>query len=195
MFSFLGNNKDGIRTWVSWLSSWVWHEYWQLYSLQCGALGCPVWSPICLGERHPQVGSGMWFYKCPCQHLSWSKRKDWSLVFSHSYREGNRCADFLANWSLSQGLGIHIVETHSRDLARIVLDDVLGPHYPFCCCLACLFWGFNPFVYQKKKKKNMSRWRNEEKDSIWPMHSQLRQTSDAQCWALKQKISTNSKPA
>lgn len=30
----------------------------------------------------------------------WQNR-DWNLIFSHTYREGNNCANWLANWALA----------------------------------------------------------------------------------------------
>lgn len=34
--------------------------------------------------------------------FEWQQR-DWDLKFCHTYREGNICADWLANWSLDFG--------------------------------------------------------------------------------------------
>ena len=36
--------------------------------------------------------------------------KDWTICFSHIFREGNRAADALANFAFSLDIGLHIMD-------------------------------------------------------------------------------------
>lgn len=58
--------------------------------------------------------------------LDW-KKKDWQVIFSHTYREGNRCADWLANWSFHhQELGTVMINHPPIELATIFSSDLAG---------------------------------------------------------------------
>ncbi|CAI0404027.1 unnamed protein product [Linum tenue] len=53
-------------------------------------------------------------------------RCDWEVVFSHVYREGNKCADFLANYGHSMPLGFHFVPASDPMLMYWTLYDSQG---------------------------------------------------------------------
>lgn len=48
---------------------------------------------------------------------------EWELKVCHTSREGNRCADWLANWSLDQELGLHWLDVPPVGLARLIFSD------------------------------------------------------------------------
>lgn len=86
--------------------------------------------------------------------LTW-KRKNRSIVFRHTLREGNTYADWLANWSLSKDLGLHHLEVPPEELRFLLLRDVDRFLYPVFLEFCSLFFllGFSPFENQKEKKK------------------------------------------
>ncbi|KAJ1387637.1 Ribosomal protein S5 domain 2-type fold, partial [Sesbania bispinosa] len=51
------------------------------------------------------------------------KQKHWNVMFSHTFREGNRIADWLANSAHSRPLGLHILPTPPRDCLDLIWQD------------------------------------------------------------------------
>ncbi|MCI44408.1 hypothetical protein A2U01_0065647, partial [Trifolium medium] len=52
---------------------------------------------------------------------------DWCVQFFHTWREGNRCADLLANFSLSlDSLVCARKETPPSELHKLMSDDISG---------------------------------------------------------------------
>ncbi|CAJ2649539.1 unnamed protein product [Trifolium pratense] len=55
----------------------------------------------------------------------------WHVMFKHTCREGNRCADWLASFSLNQSsYDVRILEDPPRELQQILFDDVSGACMP-----------------------------------------------------------------
>ena len=50
--------------------------------------------------------------------------------FTHTYREGNRCADWLANWSCVQELGYKEWMNMPHGIGNLLLSDALGVSTP-----------------------------------------------------------------
>lgn len=61
----------------------------------------------------------------PCFNLIWQCKdliaRDWVVHFKHTYREGNRVVDWLANHALNLSLGLHCLS----QLALGVLQSAL----------------------------------------------------------------------
>jgi ribonuclease HI len=56
---------------------------------------------------------------------------DWQVRFRHTWREGNRCADWLANFSFSlDSFNCIIMENPSSELRRLLFDDISGASMP-----------------------------------------------------------------
>ncbi|KAI9085325.1 hypothetical protein K1719_032702 [Acacia pycnantha] len=60
--------------------------------------------------------------------------RDWRVTVSHVYREGNRCADFLATYALSLEVGIHSLEEPPDGLRGLLHDDAVGAGSLRLCC-------------------------------------------------------------
>jgi ribonuclease HI len=59
------------------------------------------------------------------------KTLDWQVQINHTWREGNRSADWLANFSLTlDSFDLHIVETPPRELRSLIFDDLSGACMP-----------------------------------------------------------------
>lgn len=54
----------------------------------------------------------------------------WHVILSHTYREGNICADWLANWSIMRELGVHLLDNPPGELGSLLLSDVSGAVIP-----------------------------------------------------------------
>ncbi|KAI9124795.1 hypothetical protein K1719_004122 [Acacia pycnantha] len=52
--------------------------------------------------------------------------QDWRVTVNHVYREGNRCADFLASFALTLEEGLHSLEHPPADLQRLLSEDMEG---------------------------------------------------------------------
>lgn len=79
------------------------------------------------------------------------KNRDWDVKFSHTFREGNICANWLANWSLSQDIGFLDISRSFGDLSSLILI-LLGSPYPIAL-LSCNFffvWALAPLSTKKK---------------------------------------------
>ncbi|CAL1407399.1 unnamed protein product [Linum trigynum] len=60
------------------------------------------------------------------QHVCNVLNRDWDVVISHVYREGNRAADYLASLGHSLPFGTHHVDVCSPELCRWLEYDVMG---------------------------------------------------------------------
>jgi hypothetical protein len=55
----------------------------------------------------------------------------WHVQINHTLREGNRCADWLASYSLTKDSFVSIVlEVPPRELQSILFDDISGAYMP-----------------------------------------------------------------
>jgi ribonuclease HI len=55
----------------------------------------------------------------------------WHVIFQHTWREGNRCADWLASFSLNQSsYDVRILENPPRELQHLLFDDIAGACMP-----------------------------------------------------------------
>jgi hypothetical protein len=51
----------------------------------------------------------------------------WQVILSHTWREGNRSADWLANFSYSlDSFDINVLETPPRELQCMLFHDISG---------------------------------------------------------------------
>ncbi|XP_028790928.1 uncharacterized protein LOC114746813 [Neltuma alba] len=57
-------------------------------------------------------------------------RREWSLEFNHTYREGNHCADMMAKMSLSSSQVWTMWEAPPSGILRILQEDVEGIGVP-----------------------------------------------------------------
>ncbi|KAI9114162.1 hypothetical protein K1719_014812 [Acacia pycnantha] len=70
--------------------------------------------------------------KGSCANTSLIKRirklleRDWQVAWHHVYREGNRGADLLASWAVTQGRGIHRLSSPPEGLMRFLKEDADG---------------------------------------------------------------------
>ncbi|WJX61000.1 hypothetical protein P8452_46145 [Trifolium repens] len=59
------------------------------------------------------------------------KTLDWQVQINHTWREGNRSADWLANFSLTlDSFDLYIFETPPRELRSLIFDDLSGACMP-----------------------------------------------------------------
>ena len=53
------------------------------------------------------------------------KNMSWQVQINHIWQEGNRSADWLANFSLSlDSFDLHVIETPPRELRYLLFDDI-----------------------------------------------------------------------
>ncbi|KAI9108095.1 hypothetical protein K1719_020968 [Acacia pycnantha] len=57
-----------------------------------------------------------------CRILDW----EWQVTMNHVFREGNRCADFLASYALSLDVGYHSLAVPPTGLGPLLSEDVVG---------------------------------------------------------------------
>jgi hypothetical protein len=56
---------------------------------------------------------------------------NWQVHLSHTWREGNRSVDWLANFSYSlSSFRVHFIESPPRELQRLLFDDISGACMP-----------------------------------------------------------------
>ncbi|KAI9107947.1 hypothetical protein K1719_020820 [Acacia pycnantha] len=60
-------------------------------------------------------------------------RKDWRITWKRVYREGNRCADFLASFALSLEVGYHSLAVPPEGLSSLLREDAEGTVTPRLC--------------------------------------------------------------
>ncbi|PKI65311.1 hypothetical protein CRG98_014275 [Punica granatum] len=65
---------------------------------------------------------------------SWLER-DWQVEVSHQYREGNSVADWMARWSLSLALGLHIRHTPLPEVRALLSGDIVEVVLPRLCSI------------------------------------------------------------
>ena len=58
--------------------------------------------------------------------LTWN----WEVTITHSYREGNRCADFLANASFNFPFGFYPLHAPFQGLRDLLMQDIMGVAFP-----------------------------------------------------------------
>ena len=51
---------------------------------------------------------------------------DWDINVKHVFREGNKCADFLASYALQLQEGSHFLQDPSVGLEGVLHDDLVG---------------------------------------------------------------------
>ncbi|CAL1361451.1 unnamed protein product [Linum trigynum] len=56
--------------------------------------------------------------------------QSWVVQLDHTYREGNRVADWLSKHSLVYPFGMHELEAPPSELARIIREDLMGVSFP-----------------------------------------------------------------
>ncbi|CAN1336565.1 Putative ribonuclease H protein At1g65750, partial [Linum perenne] len=52
--------------------------------------------------------------------------RDWNVSLSHTYREGNKAADFLADLGHSKALGLHDIDSSDIRLGFLLRHDCMG---------------------------------------------------------------------
>jgi ribonuclease HI len=56
---------------------------------------------------------------------------NWQVLFNHTWREGNRSADWLANFSFSlDSFNTYVMETPHREVSSLLFDDISGACMP-----------------------------------------------------------------
>ncbi|CAL1371901.1 unnamed protein product [Linum trigynum] len=56
--------------------------------------------------------------------------QDWMVRIVHTYREGNRAADWLSKHSPVYPFGTYELAEPPRDLKKILLEDMVGVNFP-----------------------------------------------------------------
>ena len=56
-------------------------------------------------------------------------------MMQHTFREGNRCVDWLANQSLQFDLGLQELQSVLAGLENLLLGDVIGVSTPSVICV------------------------------------------------------------
>ncbi|EEF35975.1 hypothetical protein RCOM_1028550 [Ricinus communis] len=51
---------------------------------------------------------------------------DWHIKVVHTYQEGNRCADLLANLSFDVDIGCHSLDAPPDPVQEIMIQDIQG---------------------------------------------------------------------
>ena len=58
-------------------------------------------------------------------------QRDWHTQVIHTLQEGNKCADWLANFSLSlNSWNLVVLESPPSELQRLIYDDISGACMP-----------------------------------------------------------------
>jgi hypothetical protein len=56
---------------------------------------------------------------------------NWQVHFNHTWREGNKSADWMANFSFSlDSFNIHVMETPPSGILSLICDDISGACMP-----------------------------------------------------------------
>ncbi|KAI9125855.1 hypothetical protein K1719_003273 [Acacia pycnantha] len=61
--------------------------------------------------------------------------KEWHLTWTHVYREGNRCADFLASFALRMDVGYKLLPAPPDDLLQFLREDAAGSGVERLCLI------------------------------------------------------------
>ncbi|MCH91455.1 putative non-LTR retroelement reverse transcriptase [Trifolium medium] len=75
-------------------------------------------------------GHGSWKGKALVEKIRRLLAFDWKVVVHHSYREVNQCADALANYGCSMGLGICFFDACPSSIRNLLFFDLLGNTIP-----------------------------------------------------------------
>ena len=59
--------------------------------------------------------------------------RSWEIKFAHIYREGNRCADAIANHALFLPQGLYILDELPHAVRKILMEDIMGVCFPRFC--------------------------------------------------------------
>ncbi|KAK7291983.1 hypothetical protein RIF29_07579 [Crotalaria pallida] len=98
-------------------------------------------------------------YNSLISHINMWRRKAWNINFSHTMREGNECADFLANFSLHLNEETHIFDQPLDGIRSLLSLDYAGIALPrdiYCFNVVCFLFfvfGLRPLGVTKKKNK------------------------------------------
>lgn len=70
-----------------------------------------------------------------CAHVindcrSMLNNPEWRVTVVHIYREGNRAADWLANFGVAQNVRFHMFQSVPLELSRILDEDIRGVAFP-----------------------------------------------------------------
>ena len=56
---------------------------------------------------------------------------NWQVLFNHTWREGNRSAEWLANFSFSlNSFNTYVMETPHREVLSLIFNDIFGACMP-----------------------------------------------------------------
>ncbi|KAL4364865.1 hypothetical protein AHAS_Ahas07G0048800 [Arachis hypogaea] len=69
------------------------------------------------------------------RRISELKKLDWRIFFVHNYREGNKCADFLAKKSIDLDFGFLFWDYPFPELVIILQEDERGATLPRSICI------------------------------------------------------------
>ncbi|KAK4263275.1 hypothetical protein QN277_028711 [Acacia crassicarpa] len=71
-------------------------------------------------DEHPNANASL------LRSIQRLMQQDWRIRIAHVYREGNRCADFLANYALTLAVGNHTLEEPPDAMKNLLRDDAEG---------------------------------------------------------------------
>lgn len=70
----------------------------------------------------------------PIMDAIWNMlNRNWIVKFTHVLREGNRCADLLANQGCNGPLGLRWLTHPQENLQNLLMQDILGVALPRAC--------------------------------------------------------------
>ncbi|CAN1146862.1 hypothetical protein LINPERPRIM_LOCUS5387 [Linum perenne] len=58
------------------------------------------------------------------------RSRNWEVIISHIFREGNRVADLLAHHRHTLEFGSHVNYTYSHEIGRVIWSDHVGTYFP-----------------------------------------------------------------
>jgi hypothetical protein len=65
------------------------------------------------------------------KHICDLKNMIWQVEINHTWREGNKSADWLANFSLALNFfDLYVIKTPTRELISLIFDDISGTCMP-----------------------------------------------------------------
>ncbi|CAN1176722.1 Putative ribonuclease H protein At1g65750 [Linum perenne] len=65
-----------------------------------------------------------------CQQIQELCHRQWTVVLTHTYREGNRVADLLAHLGHSLAFGRHLITDCNPDIRFALISDCIGVSFP-----------------------------------------------------------------
>ena len=69
------------------------------------------------------------FHNLICQIRNYGNR-DWECRLQHIWREGNKCADWLAKTSVNKDPGMQIITEPPHELRELLRADIIGAATP-----------------------------------------------------------------